>query len=230
MHRALRAVDQHGDAAGMRHPHHLLDGDDGAEHVRHMGDGDHLGARGEQRLEFVEQQLAVVGDRRPFQDRALPLLQEIPGHDVGMVLHDGKHDLVALPDMRGAIGARHQIDGFGGVAGEDDLGVGAGVDEAAHRLPRLLEIGGGEVAQVVEPAMDVGVFLSVGALNGVEHGSRLLRRGAVVEIDERLAMDLLRQDREVGADGIDVIGNGSCALLGKGFRQDRHGLSAVSRS
>ena len=36
-------------------------------------------------------------------------------------------------------------------------------------------------------------------------------------------MDLLRQDREVGADGIDVVGNGSGALLSKGFRQDRHG-------
>ena len=55
MHRALAAVDQHGDAAGMRDPDHLLDRHDGAEHVRHVGDGDHLGARGEQRLELVEQ-------------------------------------------------------------------------------------------------------------------------------------------------------------------------------
>ena len=77
---------------------------DGAEHVRHMGDGDHLGARGEQLLELVEQELAVVGDRRPFQHRALPLAQEMPGHDVGVVLHDGEHDLVALADMRHAIG------------------------------------------------------------------------------------------------------------------------------
>ena len=39
MHRALRAVDQHGDAAVMRDAHHLLDRHDGAEHVRHMSDG-----------------------------------------------------------------------------------------------------------------------------------------------------------------------------------------------
>ena len=129
-------------------------------------------------------------------------LQEIPGHDVGMVLHDGEHDLVALADMRAAIGAGHEVDGLGGVAGEDDLGVGARVDEAAHRLARLLEIGGGEVAEIMQPAMDVGVFLSVGALDGVEHRFRLLRRGAVVEIDERLAVDLLREDREIGADRI----------------------------
>src|SRR5207344_2415009 len=83
----------------------------------------------------------------------------------------------------------------------------------------------GEVAQVMKPAMNVGVFLAVGALNGIEHKLRLLRRGAVVEIDEGAPMDLLRQDREVGADGIDVVGNRSGALLSKGFRQDRHGYS-----
>jgi len=126
-----------------------------------------------------------------------------------MVLHDGENDLVAFPDMRAAIGARHKIDGFSSVPGEDDLGIRASVYEAAHGLPRLLEIRGGEVAQIVQPAMDVGVFLSIGALNGIEHRSRLLRRGAVVEIDERLAVDPLCQDREVSADGLDVIGNGS---------------------
>ena len=52
----------------------------------------------EQLLERVEQEVAVVGDRRPFQHRALPLAQEVPGHDVGVVLHDGEHDLVALAD------------------------------------------------------------------------------------------------------------------------------------
>ena len=105
-----------------------------------------------------------------------------------MVLHDGEHDLVALADMGAAIGLRHEVDAFGGVAGEDDLGVGLRIDEAAHGLARLLVIGGGEVAQIMQAAMDVGVFVRIGALDGVEHGFRLLRRGAVVEIDERLAV------------------------------------------
>ena len=77
--------------------------------------------------------LAVVGDRRPFQHGALPLAQEMPGHDVGVVLHDREHDLVALADMRAAVGARDQVDRLGGVAGEDDLVVGARVEEARAR-------------------------------------------------------------------------------------------------
>ena len=35
---------------------------------------------------------------------------------------------------------------------------------------------------------------------------RLLRRGGVVEIDQRLAVDLHGQDREIRADAGDVVG------------------------
>ena len=52
----------------------------------------------EQLLELVEEEIAVVVDRRPFDHRALALAQEMPRHDVGMVLHDREHDLVARPD------------------------------------------------------------------------------------------------------------------------------------
>ena len=53
----------------------------------------------QQPLELVEQELAVVGDRRPLQHRAVALAQEVPGHDVGVMLHDRQHDLVALADV-----------------------------------------------------------------------------------------------------------------------------------
>ena len=75
-----------------------------------------------------------------------------------------------------------------------------GIEEAAHRLARVLVAGGGGVGEEVQPAMHVGVFHLVGVVDGVEHRARLLRRGAVVEIDQRLAVDLAEQDREVGAD------------------------------
>ena len=105
----------------MRELHHLLHRHDGAERVRHVGDRDHLGARAEQLLEFVDQEIAVVVDRRPFEHRALPLAQEMPRHDVGVVLHDREHDLVALLQPLAAEGIGDQVDRLGGVAGEDDL-------------------------------------------------------------------------------------------------------------
>ena len=59
-----------------------------------------LGPRRQQLLEFVDQEIAFVVDRRPFDHGAMALPEEMPGHDVGMVLHDREHDLVALPDVR----------------------------------------------------------------------------------------------------------------------------------
>jgi hypothetical protein len=189
VHGGLGAVDQHGDAAGVRAPHHLLDGHDGAQHVGHMRDGHHPRALAQQRLELVDQELAAVGDRRPLQHAALALAVEVPGHDVGMVLHDREHDLVALPEVR-AEGARDQVDRVRQVAGEDDLLHRRRIEEAAHGLARVLEAGGGGVGEEVQAAMHVGVFHLVGVVDGVENRARLLRGGAVVEIDERLAVDL----------------------------------------
>ena len=72
-------------------------------------------------LEFVEQEVAVVVDRRPFDHRPAPLAVEVPRHDVRMMLEDGKDDLVALPDHQAAEALGGEVDGLGGVAGEDDL-------------------------------------------------------------------------------------------------------------
>jgi len=47
--------------------------------------------------------------------------------------------------------------------------------------------------------MDIGVVRTTVIGHGVDDGHRLLRRRGIVEIGERMAMDLARQHREVGA-------------------------------
>ena len=73
-------------------------------------------------------QPAVVGDAEPAQRRAGALREQLPRHDVGVVLHLGDHDLVAGPEARTAgrragcaEGVRHQVDRLGGVLGEHHL-------------------------------------------------------------------------------------------------------------
>ena len=44
VHGRLAAINEHGDAARVRQPHNLLDGNQCAQHIRHMRDGDDLGA------------------------------------------------------------------------------------------------------------------------------------------------------------------------------------------
>ena len=55
----------------------------------------------------------------------------------------------------------------------------------------------GALAEQVHAAVDVGVVLRVEARDRVDDRLRLLRGRRVVEIDERLAVHLLLQDREV---------------------------------
>ena len=178
-------------------PDHVLDRHDGAERVRHLGDRDQLRAGREELLELLDQEIAVIVDRRPFDHGAMALLQEVPGHDVGMMLHDREHDLVALADVRLAVGGRHEVDRLGDVTGEDDLFAAAGVDELRHLgAGALIGLGRG-VGEVVQAAMHIGVFGRVGLHDAVEHRSRLLRGRRVVEIDQRLAVDLHGQRREI---------------------------------
>jgi hypothetical protein len=54
--------------------------------------------------------------------------------------------------------------------------------------------------------MHIGVFGGVGAVQPIEHRLGLLRRGSIVEVDERLAVDVHREDRKIRADALDVIG------------------------
>ena len=137
MHRPLATVDEHRNAAGMRDPAHLLDRHDGAEDVRHVGDGDYSRPVGQELFEFVDQEGPVVGDRRPFDDGALPLTMEIPRHEVGVVFHDREDDLVALAEVH-TVGSRDQVDRLGGVLGEDDLVGMRRIEEAPHDPARLL--------------------------------------------------------------------------------------------
>ena len=92
----------------------------------------------------------------------------------------------------------YEIDAFGQIAREDDL-ARLGTEEARHRLARRLVAFGRALGEEMHAAMDVGVILLHHLAHGVDDLARLLRRGAIVEIDERTAMDAPCQDGEIPA-------------------------------
>jgi hypothetical protein len=56
----------------------------------------------------------------------------------------------------------------------------------------------------VHAAVNIGVVFLVVVAHGVDDGARLLAGGAVVQVCERVAVDLLVQDREVLAHVVNV--------------------------
>ena len=123
---------------------------------------------------------------------------QLPGHDVGVVLQGGEQDAVAGAQVVQAPAVGHGVDRRGGAAGEDDLPRRGGVEEGGHLGPGPLVQVGRLLGQGVGPAVDVGVVPAVVVVHGVEHLDRLLGGGRRVEVDQRPAVHLPLQQGEVG--------------------------------
>ena len=116
-----------------------------------------------------------------------------------MVLGLGDQDLVAFLQVDSGVAACHQVDGCRGAAGEDHL-VGGRSDEGCSCFTALLIQVGGIQGQAVHGAVHVGAGLGVHFLQHLDDAVRLLAGGRIVEIDQRLAIDLLCECRETASE------------------------------
>ena len=98
----------------------------------------------------------------------------------------------------------HQVDAFGGAAHEDQLALAARVEESLHLGARRFVGRRGALAQLVHAAMNVGAIHFVELANRFDHRVRLLRRGRVIQIHQRLAVYGLLENREILPDPFHV--------------------------
>ena len=121
----------------------------------------------------------------------------MPRHDVRVVLESRDQDPVAFLEVGSSPALRHQVDALGAAAYEDHFPVRRGIDEAADRFACLLEPLGGGLGEPVHTAMDIRVLLLVEAAFGVDDLAGLLGTGGAVEIDQRAAAHVAREDGKV---------------------------------
>ncbi len=211
MRRMLRGIDQHHRADRVCPPRNLLDRIDRAQHIGNRRHRDQFGALREQPIERLQIQQPVVGDRRPAHHRSGSLRQLLPGHDVRMVLHLGEQNFIARLDVRLAPTVRHQIDAFGGAVREDHFLARCGIDELANFLPRFFVQIGRLIAQPMNAPMHVGVSAGVHVHHRIDHLPRSLRRGGIIQIDQRLAVGPHRtENRKIGAQPLHVEAYRNC--------------------
>ena len=203
----LAGVEADQGAGGVGRVGDVADRRQGAEHVGHGGDPDQLGPV-EEAVEVGEVELVVGAHGDPADLEALLGLELEPRDDVGVVLHLGEHDGVAGAQVGPTPRPGDQVEGLGGVLGEDDLVGARGPDEPGHRGPGRLHAGGGPLGQGVDAAVHVGVVVRGEVGHGLDDGGRLLGRRRRVEEHEPSVVALLGQDREVAPDGGDVEGVG----------------------
>ena len=93
---------------------------DRAQHVRHMRARDEAGPFREQRIQVARLELGVSDIRRspPLHDKLLTLGHGRPGIDVGLMIHFGEDDLVALVESERK---RQVAEDLGGGGADDYL-------------------------------------------------------------------------------------------------------------
>jgi hypothetical protein len=117
--------------------------------------------------------------------------------EVAVVLHLGQHDQVARVDVGAAPGIGHEIDALAGIAREDNLFALTRIDKACHLDSRLLHAGRGLFADLIDAAMHIGIVHLIVLGHRLDYRARLLRAGRTVEIHQRFAVYLARQNRKV---------------------------------
>ena len=89
--------------------------------------------------------------------------EELPGNDVRMVFHLGEDDLIAFADECITPGIGDEVDGFGRIAGKDDVLCIAGAHEAGNLFASIFVLVGGALSNYLlekVPANDRPAYLA----------------------------------------------------------------------
>src|SRR6266705_852050 len=102
-----------------------------------MGKAEEFYFTREQRRQLVERESAIVPDRHETQLGARSLGQQLPGHEVAVMLHFREEDHITHADKFPAPRLRHKVYAFGRPAREDDLIGSRSAQVARDTLPRF---------------------------------------------------------------------------------------------
>ncbi|MNL49708.1 hypothetical protein D3C87_1726660 [compost metagenome] len=106
------------------------------------------------------------------------------------MLHNRQEDFIALADIRHAVTVSDRVDRFSRVLREDDFVDRASIQKTADCFTRFFVSVCRSIGKKMQAAMHIGIFIRICMGNSVDDTLRLLRRRTIVQINERLAMNL----------------------------------------
>ena len=200
----LCTVDHAQRASFMRQADNFLDRVDGAKGVGDVSAGNHL--------DPLIQHASVGGHidgagsihRDSFHRGALLGSNHLPGHDIGMVLHGGDQHPVTWLQIDPPPGSRDQVQAFSGAFGPDNLARFGSIDKGRHLATRVLEFFRRTLSQGMRTTVHIAVVVAVIIDNRLDYRFGLLRGRCVIQIHQRMAIDLLVQNREIRANTLGV--------------------------
>src|SRR5688572_18657798 len=165
--------------------------------IAHLGHCNQLNCRREHRLKDFHFKIAMLIHRNVFNGSPGAGRKLLPGNEIGMMFHfAGNDDITGFEiGLSPAIG--YQVDTLGRIPGKDDFPPTSSIDKAADLLSSRLISGRSLFADLINPSMDIGMILSIIGVHGLDDRQRFLRTGGAIEINKRLTVDLLVQNREI---------------------------------
>ena len=194
---ALRAVDDGDSADAVRLLDDFLDVVLEAQDVRDLRHGDDLRFLRDLRLDVFLREVAVLLKVDVLERRARRLGDELPRHEVAVVLRDGDDDLIASLDIAEAIAVGDEVQRLRRVLREDDLLRTGRIDELRRAHARILIDLRRLDRERIGAAVRIGVAAAVVAADGLDDLLRLLRRRAVIEISDLFPVHLHLEKREI---------------------------------
>src|SRR2546427_3483867 len=177
---------------------HFGDRVDRAHHSRAVRERSDTRAPGQQALERLEVERAVLPEGTRLQNGTAVPRRQLPRNDVRVVFELRDQHLIARPQGAAErLGQESQPDGR--PACEDYFLAAPGADEPLDTVAGGLVELGGLFAERVDGAVDVGVAPGVVLTHRLDDRPRPLARRGRVEVDEGVAVDDPLEDREIRA-------------------------------
>src|SRR5690606_5637249 len=93
---------------------------------------------------------------------------------------------------------------LGGSSGPQNLPGCRRIEEAGDGGTGLFEASRGAITQGMGATMHIAVIVTIVVGNRLDDGFGLLCGGTIVQVDQRMTVDLLRQDRKVATDQLGI--------------------------
>ena len=120
-----------------------------------------------------------------------------------MVFHLREDDFIPRFNLAcKAVSAK--VESFGRPFGKDNIGGLGRAEETRDLRPRAFISLRRFIGHGMQPAVHIGKAMAHLTRERVNHSLRLLRRRGIVQIGQRFAVYLTREDRKLGADVVDV--------------------------
>ncbi len=135
-------------------------------------------------------EIARIEHGNDLQNRARFFSSNLPWHNIRMMLHVGDENLIASGELSFHETMRNKIDSLSRATHEDNFVLIRRADKlgsfGASRLVGVCRL----LAEIVNAAMDVGIFQAVVVVDGLNHGNGLLRCGPVIQESQRFTPHL----------------------------------------